>query len=107
MQNGSLRVEGTGNGLVFPDAIGGADDWMFFALTYDYETGTYALTWRGKRLPAGQLGDTLYDVESAFWVGAYDDDLSHAARELIIDDLRIHSSVLTAEQISAEADAKP
>ncbi|MEZ5553237.1 MAG: LamG domain-containing protein [Pseudomonadales bacterium] len=102
VQDGSLRIEGTGNGIYYRDAVGSADTWYFIAVTYDYVNGTYALTWRNRTV-SEDMGSIDYDVENAFWIGTYNDNLSYTAQDLLVDDLRIHGRVLSADDIRALA----
>lgn len=104
VSGGTLRIEATGNGMTYRDAVRSGDTWHFFAVSYDYGAGTYTLTWRDRTV-SEDMGPLSYSVEDAFWVGTFNDRMSYTAGDLLIDDLRVHGSVLSADEIRALATA--
>lgn len=100
VSGGTLTVHGPGNGLWEKEVFRPQGGWTFVAAVYDYEAGTYSINWRG-RSRTGELGDRWREPEEALWVGAMTDRLAHPASGVVIDDLRIIGSALSAEDLRA------
>jgi len=102
VSGGTLNIQATGNGMSQKGAVRSQDTWYFLAVAYDYEAGSYTLTWRN-RPQQKDMGELSYGVENAFWVGTYNDRMTSTAQDLLIDDLRIHAGALSADEIRSLA----
>lgn len=74
--------------------------WMFIAGTWDMNAQTAAFFWRG-RIVERAMGPTIKEVPPAVWFGALNDQLQFAAKEMIIDEVRIVGRALTRDQLVA------
>jgi hypothetical protein len=93
-----LKLEGTGNGLSYRDALRDRNEWYFVAGAYDYTAGKYTLYFRDRPVE-GTLSENLYKPEDALWVGGFNDKLSYPVQDGYIDDLRIIGRTLDAAEI--------
>jgi len=105
--NGTTAVlEGTGNGLAQRSAIRDGRAWFFFAGVWDYGAGTYRFQFR-ERTISGELADSRYPAEDAFWVGAYNDRMDYAMKGAYLDELRVIGRALSPAEISKLRGGRP
>ena len=102
VQGSGVILHGTENGLYQPGVIRDPGSWYFVAGSYDYVAGTYRLEWGGHTVE-GTLSEWRGTPNPVVWIGAFDDTMSEAAQDVLIDDLRIVSRALTAQEIRAAA----
>ncbi|WP_405236148.1 LamG-like jellyroll fold domain-containing protein [Lentisalinibacter orientalis] len=99
-----LFLRTAGKDLRVQDAIYANGGWMFVAAVWDHKTGTHRLHWHGRQTEQA-IGTSARQAKPAIWLGANNDSLHHAAKDLVIDELRIIGSALDAERIMAMRDA--
>ena len=96
----NLTLNGTENGIGVRNAVHADSGWMFVAGVYDYAGNTYTLHWRNRNVE-GTLSEHRRLPEVAIWVGAMDDNLTHPASNIVIDELRIIGRALDVEELRA------
>ncbi len=73
---------------------------MFVAATWDMQAGVFTVYWRDGYSDA-PVGNLRMETGPAIWVGALNDDLDFAARNMVVDELRIIGRSLSRDQITA------
>jgi len=73
--------------------------WFFFAGTWDYDAGTVRLNWRARSQQESFDPTDLDAPAPDLFIGALNERLGVAARELRLDDIRIYARALTAEEL--------
>ena len=98
----ALVAEGTTNGISEIGVVRDAAGFFFVASVWDYSSGAHTLYWRSRNASESMpVSGYLYPPEEAIWVGALNDGLSEPALGTLLDDLRIYSRALTADEIRA------
>ena len=95
----NLTQAGSGNGQYQADAIRAGANWTFVAASYDNVARKYRLHWR-TRSKEMAMGSTS-PPEEALWIGAFDDNLGHPAKNVVLDDVQIIGRVLSHEEFLA------
>lgn len=100
MSGSNLILNGTNNGLMKSGVMRENAGWMFIAGVYDYGSGSYTLHWRNRKLE-GVLTEYRRPPEDALWIGALNDSLSGAAKNMVVDELRVYGRTLTDDELHA------
>lgn len=76
-----------------------AGRWMFFAGSWDYETGTMRLSWRARSQTEMFDVDELAPPGQEVYIGALNDALTQAAADVRVDDIRIYGRYLSDDEL--------
>lgn len=95
-----LLMTGRANGIYARDVNLAGAGWTFVSMVYDYPNSEYRLYWRARE-EAKPIGGSPVTPGEAVWIGAFNDRISDAARDILIDDLRIFGRALGAREIAA------
>ena len=99
LSGSTMVLNGTANGISRQKGIRPNAGWTFVAGVYDYAKKEYTLYVRA-RSDTKKLSDNVRPPEDSLWVGAFNDKGSYAAKEFLVDDLRIYGRALSAEDIA-------
>ena len=100
-----LRVAGrdlTSSAAIFPNA-----QWQFIAATWDNEARTYRLHWNARHDNASFADREPKPGYPAVWVGALNDKLHAAAKDVLVDDLRFIGRSLSIDEVNELRTAGP
>ncbi len=104
--NSTLIARAGGKDTSARNAVMSNAGWLFIAASWDAQTKKVTLHWRGRSID-GVIGDSQREADPSIWLGALDSRLAFAARQLVIDDVRIVGEVLDHERIMALQNTKP
>ena len=75
--------------------------WMFVAAVWDYEREFHRLHWRTRSKEEDLAGRKPGAAEDAVWIGADNDKLHQAAKNIVIDEIRFISRALSTDEVLA------